>query len=279
MESTALLAEYLRKYIARVPGESFGDIFLQYADDNFEAIVKVNKQQIVMNKEEYAKFLDDNSPVKPPLYHDLSTKIDISTSQLLDLKAKFTTIYTKGKSEKGYSMVNERQYYSIQNNKITRLLHKRSDYLNFDSLEKLDYIKKYQEIPFKDITLKWHSNYYDGMLSGVAEYENKLVWFNCIDDIRDYLYVDDDMYDKNIPGFNFYRRFLIYELSQDDIEHLTYWHNLFCKHVGNHTNYINNNRSGDPCLPSDTHHLFYEPYKMAEPHDYCKGTPIGWFQL
>lgn len=281
MESVALLNKYLTKYISRMPGESFGDVFLQYASDDFEGKVTVNTmEELVTNREQYAEFLDSCTFHRFPFHQKLSQEYDIITGSPINLMVEFTSLKSEEKDNiAGYVIVGIHQQYSIVDNKISSIVERQTDYLYLDNLTHLEYVDKYLQIPFKDITLKWHSNYHDGMLSGVAEYRNELVWFECCDDLMtDYLRSDNIDIDYEIPGFNFYRRFLIYELSDEDVKELTYWHDLFCKHVGEHTNYVNNERSSSRCLPYDTHKLFYEPYKHAEKRDYCKGTPIGWFE-
>lgn len=272
--------EYLEKYVTRMPGDSFGEFFLQYASDEFVAkVINNNQGTREMDKEEYAKFLQSYDVHTYPIYKRINRNWKIASPQLNNLTAIFTTIHIC--EENGiysYVLVVTKQNYTFLENKIIHLVDKRTDYLDLDNPNELDYIQKYTYIPFEDITLKWHSSYHDGMLSGVAEYQNKLVWFECCDERFTRSYVNDDMWEEDIPGFNFYRRFLIYELSEDDIKHLTYWHNLFCQYVGRHTDYINNKRSKETSLASNTHHLFYDAYETVEPRNYCNGTPLGWFQ-
>ena len=72
-----------------------------------------------------------------------------------------------------------------------------------------------------DLTMLWHNGYYDGPLSGVAEYNGNKVYFDCIEEVDE-------------TGARIYG---LYELSPEDIEYEEHWHNLFRDMVGCHTDY------------------------------------------
>ena len=88
------------------------------------------------------------------------------------------------------------------------------------------YYKDEEEQP--EATMLWHSNYYDGPLSGLAEYKDELVWFNIID------WEHDNVFNM--------RTFGLYELSDEETKYELDWHQLFCEQVGYHCNYENGNR-------------------------------------
>lgn len=83
----------------------------------------------------------------------------------------------------------------------------------------------------------WHSNYWDGPLSGVCEYKNKKCWFDCVDEMSlDFLdeYGDED--------FDRVRIFVVLELSHKEYKKLAKSHNLFRRYIGTHTDYIGASR-------------------------------------
>ena len=67
-----------------------------------------------------------------------------------------------------------------------------------------------------DLTMLWHSGFWDGPMSGMASLNREYVWFDCTD-----MDLDD-------------RAFTIYRLSDDDKIELVRQHRLFQQHVGHH---------------------------------------------
>ena len=70
----------------------------------------------------------------------------------------------------------------------------------------------------------WYSDYYDGPISGLADYAGKKVWFQCLK----FEY-------ENIHGT---RSFGFYELSDEEVEYEENWHQYFRDTVGHHCDYI-----------------------------------------
>lgn len=134
-------------------------------------------------------------------------------------------------------------------------------------------LSKYPKV--ENPKLLWHSNYWDGPLSGAVEYEGKMCFFQ--------------MAEENIPGEDekpsFYRRFVILELSPEEIEEENYWHALFREHVGTHTDYEHDplssgrSRAHGRVKPSSEHHKFYDPYKQREHKDYTENRVLAWFEI
>ena len=67
------------------------------------------------------------------------------------------------------------------------------------------------------LTLLWHSNYYDGPMSGMATYNGRGVWFD---------YADETEYADRIYD--------VYELSDAELKLKTEQHQMFCDMVGYH---------------------------------------------
>jgi hypothetical protein len=114
----------------------------------------------------------------------------------------------------------------------------------------------------EDAIMLWHSNYYDGPLSGLAVYKGKKVWFDCIQDEYDNLF--------NIRVFG------LYELSDEELEDEESWHQFFCDNVGRHTNYVDGKR--EACSAKYTQESFDRFYKAAEKRpkrDYTKNRLIA----
>jgi len=119
----------------------------------------------------------------------------------------------------------------------------------------------YEDKKQPEATMLWHSNYYDGPLSGLAEYKDKLVWFNIIDWEHDNL-------------FNM-RTFGMYELSAEEIKYELAWHQLFCEQVGYHCNYENGKRvdRGED-FTQESMDKFYAEAKNRPQREYTKNKLI-----
>jgi len=104
------------------------------------------------------------------------------------------------------------------------------------------------------IELKYHSNYWDGPLSGVCILQGKRRWFN---NVHDY-------HSKTEEGKNLDMRiYAIYDLTPEEWKEEDHWHLLFEKYVGTHTSYDDcGNRTGKVHSSKD-HHRFYEESKKA----------------
>src|SRR5215207_5227193 len=93
-----------------------------------------------------------------------------------------------------------------------------------DLLRREDYLLL-PEIDRGEVKLLWHSDFWDGPTSGMLLYRGKKHWFQVCDESD-----DPDLQD-------YYRRFLIIELSDRQLEEEEYWHSLFREKVGTHTDY------------------------------------------
>lgn len=122
-------------------------------------------------------------------------------------------------------------------------------------------------IQFDDIQLLWHSDFYDGMLSGMLKYKRRYYWCQAI--------AENDNRDDNNPLW--YRRFAVISLTQEQIKEERYWHKLFRKHVGTHTDYQNNKRVGKVHSIRDMS-KFYTPFASRQERDFSSNEVIGYFE-
>jgi hypothetical protein len=130
---------------------------------------------------------------------------------------------------------------------------------------RFDYIK-YSQIPHEDVRYLWFSDFWDGPMSGMALYNGQPYWFEMVEENREY------------PN-GFYRRFGLFEMSPEEIEEETRWHNLFREKVGEHTTYnMEGKEVNAPMKPSEMWKEFYEPYQKRPKPDYLNHPVIGWFE-
>ncbi len=114
-----------------------------------------------------------------------------------------------------------------------------------------------------DLTMLWHSGYWDGPLSGMAMLDDKYVWFDCS--------ADEDM--EPYYGLRVYK---VYELSDKELEEEFFWHEKFETHVGKHTNY-GRNYAPYKGQPKDELDKFYVPHKQRTKRDYTDNRVLGEF--
>ena len=116
-------------------------------------------------------------------------------------------------------------------------------------------IKQWAEsLPFiagDSVRILYENNYWDGPLEGVLRWNNKNYYF--------INYSDDDWTD----GAN--RAFVIIEMTKAQEKDENYFHQLFIKYVGSHTDYDEfGNRSIEEVKPESERKKFYDEYDKAE---------------
>ena len=116
--------------------------------------------------------------------------------------------------------------------------------------------------------LCWHNNYWDGPISGILEYNGGRYYFDQCDEW--------DGVDQS--GDAWYRRFLLYELTKEQMDEELYFHDLFQKYVGTHTDYNNDGkRQIGATKPRELWDNYYNEEKNRKKLDVKDNKIIGWF--
>jgi len=111
----------------------------------------------------------------------------------------------------------------------------------------------------------WHSSYWDDPQSGVLLHGGERCWFQVIEENE---------------GNEWFRRFLVVRLTDEQLREETSWHELFREKVGTHTDYDEEEKRQVGALrPKETHHEFYDAYKDRQPWDLSDNTVLGWFEV
>ncbi len=127
-------------------------------------------------------------------------------------------------------------------------------------------ITEYAHLPKverSEVQLLWHSSFWDSPKSGLCLYQGRKVWFEMGAE------ADEDGTD------GYYRRFLLLELSSEQLADEEYWHELFRQKVGTNCDH------GEPApglRPREMWREFYEPYQKRERTDYTRNRALGWFE-
>lgn len=131
------------------------------------------------------------------------------------------------------------------------------------------------------VTILWHSDYYDGPLTGIAQYNGEKVYFH----VR-------KQYHSQKMSKQVYRTFDLFRMTKEQWDDILFWHEEFRLFVGTHCDYNSIDENGKPKRTiGDVHNIsheyvmemFYDRYKA---HQAEKGKPedtickeenfIGW---
>lgn len=88
----------------------------------------------------------------------------------------------------------------------------------------------------ENVQILWHLGFWDGPLSGVLIFNNEMHYFDMIEEFEP-VPIDPDDEDSDYDH-GWYRKFGVYELSDDDKIRLITTHALWQGHMGLHTDYF-----------------------------------------
>lgn len=125
-----------------------------------------------------------------------------------------------------------------------------------------DTLIPYAHLPRLDrseVRLLWHSGFWDGPINGLCLFQGRKCWFEMCEDGASY------------------RRFLVLELTAEELADEERWHALFREHVGTHTDY-GTDEAGVVHL-RERWAAFYEPFGKRPRVDYSRNPAVGWFEV
>jgi hypothetical protein len=148
------------------------------------------------------------------------------------------------------------------------------------------YKDNYQQFPKLDAMKKlWHAGYWDGPLSGMCSVDGQKCWFQCIEEWDEHNDYPEDEDEFEQP---WYRRFLIYRLTEEQLLPTEAGHDKFCRMVGTHCNYDEDGVTrgrfhyNDTVTPDTFEQYYKEAKENKEPQ--TDMTPvsdehiIGWYE-
>jgi hypothetical protein len=121
-----------------------------------------------------------------------------------------------------------------------------------------------QKLSRNDVQLLWYSDFWDGPINGLCLCDNRKCWFEMLDA------EEHDL--PAAPG----RRFLVHDLSEQQLAEEERWHELFREKVGTHCDF---EEPRPEVKPAELHAQFYDAYKTRVKPDYSTNRVIGWFEL
>jgi hypothetical protein len=118
-----------------------------------------------------------------------------------------------------------------------------------------------------DFALLWHSDFWDGPISGMLEYNGKEHWFEMIQE------------NESTDAKQWYRRYAVVRLAADQLDRECKVHQDFQRHVGTHCDYVQDRRNLQGLHPQEQWHLFYDEHS-----EYCcsrrfeQAEVVAWFE-
>ena len=111
----------------------------------------------------------------------------------------------------------------------------------------------------------WLTDYWDGVLEGLASYRGRGHWFRA------------EPFDPDEPPK--VRRHRLYALTEEEAEAEHALHDLFRTHVGTHWDYAVGGTAEAVVRPKAEWAKFYESAEAQLERDYTSRPPVGWFTL
>ena len=128
------------------------------------------------------------------------------------------------------------------------------------------------QIPFADVKLLWHDNFWDGPLSGLLLWRNERLWFQMQEEYEPPGGVEP------VP-WPWYRRFLVIRLTAGQLGEEEQWHELFRRCVGTHTDYRHDETTEPATVhPKEQWAEFYDAYNRRVPPNLSANEVVGWFE-
>lgn len=148
------------------------------------------------------------------------------------------------------------------------------------------YKDNYQKFPkLTKMRKLWHLNYWDGPLSGMCLIDGQKYWFDCIEQYHDNnpQMTDEEFYAGN--EYPWYRKFLIWKLTDDQQAVIEARHAKFQRMVGTHTDYDENGQRSNfhynDTVTPETLKQFYEESKLEKPFSiepFSDAYILGWYE-
>ncbi len=157
-------------------------------------------------------------------------------------------------------------------------------------------LKELREESGGNTRMLWHSNYWDGPLSGVILWEGEKCWFDYADEeyveiplteeeLKEWAEYEgitvDEIEEDDKIDYDRYRYFNVYRVPKEVMGVIEYNHELFRKYVGTHTDYDENGCRHHNLVDSGEHHKFYNNRKSHKKweKDLDNWEKIGEFEL
>jgi hypothetical protein len=143
----------------------------------------------------------------------------------------------------------------------------------------LQYYKNLPQIDAKDVRILWHCGYYDGPLDGICLYQGRKCWFEIFQSLR----VEDVRKRVDNEGgsvwLDYYVRYLVVELSDDQITEEDYWHELFRQKIGTHCDYDEKeHRQIGGLKPQEVWAEYFDAAPKINSRDFSQNHVLGWFE-
>jgi hypothetical protein len=148
------------------------------------------------------------------------------------------------------------------------------------------YKEKYHKFPqLQEMRKLWHSGYWDGPISGMCLIDGQKCWFDLIEE-----WSDNNHYPSETDGVDadweqpWYRRYLVWKLTDEQQAEIERRHAKFQRMVGTHCDYDDSGSRGhfhyNDTVTPETFKQYYEESKLEQPMDLTPNDDqiIGWYE-
>ena len=148
------------------------------------------------------------------------------------------------------------------------------------------YKDNYQKFPrLHEMKMLWHGNYWDGPLAGMCLIDSQKYWFECIEQYHDNNpYPSEEEYDAGWES-PWYRRFLVWKLTDEQLKVIEERHAKFQRMVGTHCDYDESGKQRgyfhyNDTITEETFKQFYAESKLEKPVDITPTDEqiLGWYE-
>jgi len=126
----------------------------------------------------------------------------------------------------------------------------------------------------ENIKILFHSNYWDGPICGICEYENRMYHYNMIEE-GGWFIEDGEEYDEDAEDTWTPRIYVVKEIEPWQLTYELYWHSIFSTNVASYTDF-------DKSLINERFKMKNDFYKKRKKEykeiDYTKNKVIGQFE-
>jgi hypothetical protein len=81
----------------------------------------------------------------------------------------------------------------------------------------------------ENVKILFYNNYWDGPMNGICEHENKMYWYDMIDDVS--------VGDEDFDNWTWYRLYNVKEIEPWQLAYELYWHSIFSTNVAAYTEF------------------------------------------
>jgi len=141
--------------------------------------------------------------------------------------------------------------------------------IKYSELRDTQEYSKVSYLSQEEVKWLWINDYFDGPLEGMVEVDSEMFLCKLAEEVEEE------------AAENWFRKYWIIKLTPDQLDTELYWHEEFCKYVGEHfvCSEDGSRKTAGAKHPRVEWDKFYKPYKENYKPDFTNNEVIGWCKL